>query len=65
MLNFGLSISDTYSQWRKLGILGSKIKDQLQKPLLYETFILASQIMVKGVQSITNDADVIHNINYT
>jgi hypothetical protein len=56
-VEFWVQHFDIYSWWRKLGILGSKTKDQLQGLLFQETFILAAQTMVEGVQSITSDVD--------
>jgi hypothetical protein len=40
---------NTYSQCRKLGILGGKTKDQLRESLLQEEFVLATQTTVEGM----------------
>ncbi len=57
-VEFQVKHCDTYSQWRELGILGNKTKDQLQEFLLQETFILVAQTKIEGMQSITSDIDV-------
>jgi hypothetical protein len=38
---------DTYNQWKELGILGSKTKDELQELLPQKTFILVAQMVTE------------------
>jgi hypothetical protein len=48
-VEFCVKHSNIYSQWRELGILGSKTKEQLREPLLQETFVLYTQTTNEGV----------------